>query len=353
MAMRITLGMTREIGVICGQWMTIMDETLFVCLVLCHAAGINRRDRLVLFETARTEAALDVLDRGRIEELVGRRLRESPDMGKAKAAAEKTAKIAGFKGIKMTHYYAAAYPPLLRESYEPPALLYYRGTLSDPEKPLVAMVGTRHPSSDGQAWAYRCGRELGEAELAVVSGLALGIDAMSHRGNLDGGGKTVAVLGSAVDEVYPATNRPLAKRILDGGGAFISEYPPGTRPAQWTFPERNRIIAGLARGCIVVEAPEKSGALITARHAVENNRDLWIGSIGAAQRKDTRLEKYGAGTRTLASQGAKVISGARAILADWGMESMHNPRDLEPSGPSAGAFSGGKLAEQLRKELGL
>jgi DNA processing protein len=279
-------------------------------------------------------------------------------MGKAKAAAEKTVKIAGFKGMKMVHYYAAEYPPLLRESYEPPALLYYRGTLSDPEKPLVAMVGTRHPSSDGQAWAYRCGRELGEAGLAVVSGLALGIDAMCHRGNSDGGGKTVAVLGSAVDEVYPSANRPLAKRILDGGGAFMSEYPPGTRPAQWTFPERNRIIAGLARGCVVVEAPEKSGALITARHAMENNRDLWIGGVGAAHRKDTRLEKYGAGTRNLAAQGAKVISGAHAILEEWGMEAMRKTPEPAETGPSSGAihgdtFSGGKLAEQLKKELGL
>jgi DNA processing protein len=328
-----------------------MDETLFVCLVLCHTAGINRRNRLVLFETVRTEAALDALDKGRIEELVGRRLRGSLDMDKARTAAEKTAKIAGFKGIKMAHYYAAAYPPLLRESYEPPALLYYRGTLSDPETPLVAMVGTRHPSSDGQAWAYRCGRELGEAGLAVVSGLALGIDAMSHRGNLDGGGKTVAVLGSAVDEVYPSANRMLAKRILDGGGAFMSEYPPGTRPAQWTFPERNRIIAGLARGCVVVEAPEKSGALITARHAVESNRDLWIGGIGAAQR-DLRLEKYGAGTRNLADQGAKVISDARAILDEWGMEAVRKTPEPAKTGPSDESFSGGKLAEQLKKELG-
>jgi DNA processing protein len=333
-----------------------MDETLFVCLVLCHTAGINRKDRFVLFEAVRTEAALNALGKGgkrRIEEMVGRRLRGSPDIDRAKAAAEKTVKIAGFKGIKMVHYYMESYPPLLRESYEPPALLYYRGVLSDPEKPLVAMVGTRHPSSDGQAWAYRCGRELGEAGLAVVSGLALGIDAMSHRGNLDGGGKTVAVLGSAVDEVYPSANRQLGKRILDGGGVFMSEYPPGTRPAQWTFPERNRIIAGLARGCVVVEAPEKSGALITARHAEENNRDLWIGGIGAAQRKDTRLEKYGAGTRNLAGQGAKVISGAQDILEEWGMEAMRKTQEPAVTGMSGGPFSGGKLAEQLKKELGL
>ncbi|MDR1470856.1 MAG: DNA-processing protein DprA [Spirochaetaceae bacterium] len=328
-----------------------MDETLFVCLVLSLTEGINRKDRLTLLETVAAEADLNRLDKRLIEEKTGRFLRKTPDIDKAKAEAEKVAKIAAGKGIKMAAFLAGDYPPLLRESTEPPVLLYYRGFLSDPEKPLVAMVGTRHPSSNGQAWAYRCGRELGEAGLGVVSGLALGIDAMSHRGNVDGGGKTLAVLGSALDEVYPATNRSLAKRILDGGGALVSEYKPGTRPARWTFPERNRIIAGIARGCVVVEAPKDSGALITARFTAENNRDLWIGSVGAAQHTDRRLEKFGEGTRNLAGQGAKVISGASDILDEWGIErAMRLEED--------GAFSGGgrvasNLAEQLRQELGL
>ena len=325
------------------------DEPLFVCLALSLTQGINRKDRAKLVETVTTEADLDRLDKGSIEERVGRSLRKRPDIAKAKEAAEKVAKIAAGKWIKIVCCLSGDYPPLLRESYEPPVLLYYRGCLSVPEKPLVAMVGTRHPSSDGQAWAYRCGRELGEAGLSVVSGLALGIDAMSHRGNVDGGGKTLAVLGSAVDEVYPATNRPLAKRILDGGGALVSEYRPGTRPAQWTFPERNRIIAGIARGCVVVEAPKDSGALITARLTLENNRDLWIGGIGAASRTDRRLEKFGEGTRDLAGQGAKVISGASDILEEWGMGVIRKSEDVGPSGGGVAE----KLAEKLRKELGL
>ncbi|MDR0637701.1 MAG: DNA-processing protein DprA [Spirochaetaceae bacterium] len=322
-----------------------IEEPLFVCLVLSLTQGINRKDRLRLAETVATEADLDRLSKGAIEERVGRSLRKMPDIAKAKESAEKVAKIAARKGIKMVCCLSGDYPPLLRESYEPPVLLYYRGALGSPEKPLVAMVGTRHPSSDGQAWAYRCGRELGEADLSVVSGLALGIDAMCHRGNVDGGGKTLAVLGSAVDEVYPATNRPLVKRILDSGGALVSEYRPGTRPARWTFPERNRIIAGIARGCVVVEAPKKSGALITARFTLDNNRDLWIGGIGVAPRRDRRLEKFGEGTRNLADQGAKVISGASDILEEWGMRVIRKKEYA--------AFSGGGLAEKLRKELGL
>jgi DNA processing protein len=135
---------------------------------------------------------------------------------------------------------------------------------------------------------------------------------------------------------------------LDSGGAFLTEYKPGTRPARWTFPERNRIIAGIARGCVVVEAPKKSGALITARYTVENNRDLWIGSVGVMPRKDKRLEKFGEGTRNLAEQGAKVISGAVDILNEWGIETARKKDDVV-----GGPFSTGKLAEDLRKELGL
>jgi DNA processing protein len=324
-----------------------MEEALFVCLALSLMEGISRRDRLKLLETVTTEAELNRLNKALIEEKAGRTLRKTPDIAKALAAADKTLKIAAGKGIRMTGYLSENYPPLLRESYEPPVLLYYRGVLSDPERPLVAMVGTRLPSSDGQAWAYQCGRKLGEAGVGVVSGLALGIDAMSHRGNVDGGGKTVAVLGSALDEVYPVVNRTLAKRILDSGGAMVSEYHLGTRPARWTFPERNRIIAGMARGCVVVEAPKKSGALITARYTTENNRDLWIGSVGALPRRDRRLEKFGEGTRDLAEQGAKVIAGASAILDEWGIASVARPRE------DTGAFSGGRLAEKLREELGL
>jgi DNA processing protein len=326
-----------------------MDEGLFVCLALSLMEGVNRKDRLKLVETVATEEDLSRLDKGLIERKVGRLLRKTQDIEKAKAEAEKVAKIAAGKGIKMVSFFSEDYPLLLRKSAEPPVLLYYRGFLSDSEKPLVAMVGTRHPSSDGQAWAYRCGRELGEAGLNVVSGLALGIDAMSHRGNVDGGGKTVAVLGSALDEVYPATNRSLAKRILDSGGVLLSEYRPGTRPARWTFPERNRIIAGIARGCVVVEAPQDSGALITVRFTMENNRDLWIGGVGAALCTDIRLEKFGKGTRTLAERGVRVISGASAILDEWGIERVACPDKDVPDG----FFSGGRLAERLRNELGL
>jgi len=176
----------------------------------------------------------------------------------------------------------------------------------------VAVVGTRKPSSLAAKRARDLGRELGEAGIPVVSGLALGIDSMAHRGNIEAGAPTVAVLGSSPDMVYPATNRFLARRILETGGLILSEYPPGTAPRKWNFPARNRIISALARGVVIVEAPEKSGALITARFALEQDRDLWVDKAGLAS-------KLGGGIVRLAEEGAGVISSAADILAEWKM----------------------------------
>jgi DNA processing protein len=133
---------------------------------------------------------------------------------------------------------------------------------------------------------------------------------MAHRGNLEGGAPTVAVLGSGADEIYPAVNRALAKRILERGGVVVSEYHPGTGPLKWNFPARNRIISALARGTVIVEAPAKSGALITAQFALDQGRDLWVASAGTAS-------PLGAGTAKLAEEGARVIQSAAGILSEW------------------------------------
>jgi DNA processing protein len=158
-------------------------------------------------------------------------------------------------------------------------------------------------------------RELGEAGIAVVSGLALGIDSMAHRGNIEGGAPTVAVLGSSPEQVYPSSNRNLARRILETGGLIVSEYPPGTRPWKWNFPARNRIISALARGVVIVEAPKKSGALITARFALEQGRDLWVD-------KALISSKRSAGTARLAEDGALILSSVKDILAEWRVEAL-------------------------------
>jgi len=211
----------------------------------------------------------------------------------------------------------------------------------------VAVVGTRKPSSAGAARAFSLGKELGEAGIPVVSGLALGIDSMAHRGNLEAKAPTVAVLGSGADQVYPSSNRDLARRIIENGGLLLSEFPPGTAPLKGNFPARNRIISALARGVVIVEAPEKSGALITARFALEQNRDLWVDRVGVNSRQ-------GKGTARLAEEGAGIISSAKDITAEWNIPGPEiNGKSKNEAGEQgmAGAGLASSMAEYLNIKL--
>jgi DNA processing protein len=222
------------------------------------------------------------------------------------------------RGIRWVSIAEDTYPPLLREIYDPPAVLFYRGAPPFHGKPAVAMVGTRRPCGAAARWVYDTARELGRAGVIVISGLALGIDSIAHRGVVDAAAAPAfAVLGSSVDEVCPAANRSLARRIIAGGGSLLSEYPLGTRPAKWTFPARNRIISGLCRCTVVVEAGEKSGALITADFALEQNRDLCVAGL-AGDGSGSKL--FGAGCERLAEDGAKVVHNSLDILAELGLE---------------------------------
>ena len=282
-------------------------------LLICRIPGLRANERISLQKKFDREDDFSVFSMRDIEKLLGRALEGHRwKMPELYAMAEKDAAEAQRIGIRLVSWRDEAYPPLLREIYDPPAVLFYRGYLPDPVKPLVAVVGTRKPSAFAAERARNLGRELGEAGIPVVSGLALGIDSMAHRGNIEGGSPTVAVLGSSPDMIYPVSNRFLARRILETGGAILSEYPPGTGPRKWNFPARNRIISALARGVVIVEAPEKSGALITARFALEHNRDLWVDRAGLAS-------KLGGGIVRLAEEGAAVISSAADILAEWKM----------------------------------
>ncbi len=256
--------------------------------------------------------------------------------------AEQDVEDAEKRGVHWRLLDEADYPPLLREIDDPPVILFYRGTLPDPEMPLIAIVGTRKPSGNAARAAFDISREMGVLGYPVVSGLALGTDALCHRGCIEGGAPTFAVLGSSPDEVFPATNRDLARRVIERGGGLLSEYPPGTRPEKWRFPARNRIISGLARGTVVVEAPEKSGALITARAALEQGRDLWVAKIGLLS----------AGTAKLEENGAKVINSAEDVLMEWGrlIEKKEIRENLRIS-PVQAEFSPTALADSLSREL--
>lgn len=176
------------------------------------------------------------------------------------------------------------YPKSLENIYDPPLLLYYRGTLPDfAAAPAIGVVGTRKATAYGLDLARQMGKELAACKAVVVSGMAEGIDAMATKGALESGGIPVGVLGCGVDIIYPRCNTDLFRK-MERQGCLISEYPPGTRPTKWSFPRRNRIISGLSCGVLVVEAPQKSGALITARQALEQGRDVFVtpGNLGNA-----------------------------------------------------------------------
>lgn len=213
----------------------------------------------------------------------------------------------------------SAYPPLLAQLHDPPKRLYVRGEAAGVfERPAVAVVGARSCSPYGSQVARTLARDLAAAGIVVVSGLARGVDAEAHRGTLDAGGTTVAVLGCGIDRDYPARHAELARRIVVGGGLVAAEYEPGIEPAPWRFPARNRIIAGLALAVVVVEARERSGALITADFALELGREVFAvpGEITAA---------LSAGTNRLIRQGAAPLLGAEDVLTALGLEATPRP----------------------------
>jgi DNA processing protein len=211
----------------------------------------------------------------------------------------------------------ARYPGALLNTADPPLMLYLHGqheVLDHPRK--LAIVGSRNPTPQGETNARQFARSLGEAGVCVVSGLALGVDGAAHAGVLEGGGTTIAVVGTGLDTVYPKRHDALASRIAKRG-LLISEYPLGTPPLAANFPQRNRIIAGLSQGTLVVEAAVRSGSLITARFAAEQGREVFAipGSIHAPQSR---------GCHALIRQGAKLVESAQDILEDL--------RITEPSG---------------------
>lgn len=212
----------------------------------------------------------------------------------------------------------SGFPPLLAELYDPPARLYLRGGPPEQlERPAVAIVGARSCSAYGAQVARELGRELAAAGVAVVSGLARGIDGEAHRGALAAGGLTVAVLGCGIDRDYPRSHADLARRIAESG-VIVSEYAPGVEPAPWRFPARNRIIAGLSLATVVVEARTRSGALISADFALELGRDVFAvpGEITSA---------LSAGSNDLLRQGAGPLLSADDVLEALGIERAPPP----------------------------
>ncbi|MHC1786269.1 MAG: DNA-processing protein DprA [Christensenellales bacterium] len=211
------------------------------------------------------------------------------------------------------------YPALLCSIPDPPDLLFYRGSLKSGDERAIAIVGSRRETRYGRAQAHAIARDLARQGITVVSGLAWGIDTAAHKGALDAGGRTIAVLGSGVSNIYPEENRALADQIIASGGAVISELPPAAEPLAFHFPIRNRIVSGLAQGLLLVEAKEKSGTLITLSHALEQGREVFA-LPGEVDAPGSIIP------HRMIREGARLCTCAADILEDMGWIETRSPK---------------------------
>ena len=205
------------------------------------------------------------------------------------------------EGASLVTYSDEAYPEQLKEIFDPPPLLWVRGDVKLLKQPAIAVVGTRHPTPYGVGMAEMLSRDLALRGLIILSGMARGVDTAAHKGAIAAKAPTVAIWGTGIDVIYPKENKGLAEQILAGGGAIVSEYKLGTFPAPQNFPRRNRLLSGISVGVLVVEAGEHSGTRVTARCAIEQNRDVYAvpGNV---------TSKNAWGPNTLIKQGAKLVA---------------------------------------------
>ena len=238
----------------------------------------------------------------------------------------------------------AEYPRLLAEISDPPACIWIRGNRTLLSRLTVAVIGARAASHEGLIAAGEIAMDLARAGVVVVSGLARGVDSAAHQGALDGGGATIAVLGTGLDVVYPAENAALSERIATCG-LLLTEFAPGSHPEDWHFPRRNRIISGLSKAVVVVEAREKSGSLITARLAADQGRDVMAvpGTIVGGRNR---------GANALLRDGAKLVESAVDILQELGVESRLARRSPEGDSRQVVEFTVDEIAEQLKISAG-
>jgi DNA processing protein len=235
------------------------------------------------------------------------------------------------------------YPSRLKQIYDYPPVLYVRGSLPAEDEPCLAIVGTRRPTIYGRQVTEEIVTDLARSEVTIISGLARGIDSVAHRAALDAGGKTIAVFGSGLDIVYPGENARLAQTITEHG-ALVSEYPIGVRPKAENFPLRNRIMSGLSLGVLVIEAGERSGALITAHQAVEQDREVFAipGSI---------LSPASQGTNRLIQEGAKLVRNHADILQELNLSIAVQQSEIREFSPAEISVPEGSAEFAILKQL--
>ncbi len=303
-----------------------MAETLFAdglvdSVRLSLVSGVGPLLRKALIERFGSAAAVLAASRDELQAVDGIGPKTSARILAARDEidAEGELQLAAEHGIDVLTEVSAEYPRPLRQIHDPPGVLFRRGTAQPQDEMAVAIVGTRHATRYGLAQAERIAASLARTGFTVVSGLARGIDAAAHRGAMAAGGRTIAVLASGLLEIYPPEHVKLADEVA-ASGYLVSESPPRMMPLSGAFPQRNRIISGLTVGTIVVEAPERSGALITARHAYEQGREVFAvpGPI------DSRMSR---GCHALIKDGAKLVESIDDVLAELGPLADNIKRD--------------------------
>jgi len=277
-------------------------------LALTMVPGVGTAQFIRLLARFRTPENVLRASRGSVSEVVGKGLAERIAQYADVADTASQERLMAQSGAWLITLEDSAYPVRLAEIYDPPLALFGRGDLVEADQNCVSIVGTRRPSPYGIRMAEKFGRELAARGVTVVSGMASGVDAAAHRGAVEAGGRTIAFLGCGVDIVYPRENEALMTQIIEHG-CVLSQFPMGTKPSRGHFPYRNRLISGVSLGTLIVEGPVTSGALITARHAAEQGREVFAvpGQIGARNSE---------GPHSLIRDGAKLVETVDDILTE-------------------------------------
>lgn len=296
-----------------------------IIIWLSHIEGITNRDIKSLIDYFHNIEEIWSIDKKHIDNALGKRsiIVNKIIENRSEQFITKILKELDHNNIVPLTIYDDDYPLKLKNIYDNPYVIYIKGRKIDFDNPLIAIVGSRKSTAYGRWAAYQFARELTKWNIGIISGLALGVDTYGHKGALEGNGYTVGVLGCGLDQCYPASNRGLMDKVITEG-CMISEYPIGMPPLKHNFPARNRIVSGLSDGVIVIEASEKSGALITVDYALDQGKDVYAlpGNINSAQSK---------GTNRLIKDGARILLDIDDIIENLRYKYPLGKNDMEKS----------------------
>lgn len=302
-----------------------MDSEIKYWLGLGQVKGIGKITYKALIDEFKEPGAVFEASEKRIEQIQGivKKVASAIKSFNDWDWVEKETALIQKHGVRFLTMNDADYPDALRSMPDPPSYLYVQGTIGKEDNNAVAIVGTRNPTQYGVTATENISRALAGAGITIVSGMARGIDSVAHMGAIAGNGRTIAVLGSGIDVIYPPENKKLYEDIV-ANGAVVTEFPVGTKPVATNFPQRNRIISGLVKGVLVIEASEKSGSLITAQLALDYGRDVF-----ALPGNTTSLKSKG--TNKLIKNGAKLVEDAGDILEEMAVSSGRGEQPFAPA----------------------